>query len=75
MDIVGTICLLVSERANVPLHTVVEATEFEKIGLDDLMLVEIIMSLEEKFDISYHDDDLGVFTVGELIEVTKKTVG
>lgn len=47
--------------------TVDENTEFSTMGFDSLDKVEVLMQLEETYDILF-DDDMQANTVGELIK-------
>jgi acyl carrier protein len=45
----------------------------EDLGLDSLDSVEIIMSIEQKYDITIQDDKISnIHTVGDIIELAKK---
>lgn len=44
----------------------------EDLGVDSIDCVEIIMELEEEFDINLYDHELqGIITVGELMDLVK----
>ena len=44
-------------------------TTFEDMALDSLDVVQMIMAIEEAFDIEIDDDDVdGLKTIGELVE-------
>jgi len=47
------------------------STSFDELDLDSLDKVDILMQVEEKFDITF-DDDLELKTVGELIALIEK---
>lgn len=50
-----------------------EATLTDQLGADSLDLVELSMNLEEKFDISIDDEDIGVLkTVGDVVRYIEK---
>ena len=44
-----------------------ESTAFDTMGFDSLDKVEVLMRIEEAYDIMF-DDDLQVTTVGELVK-------
>ena len=52
-------------------ETVVESARFkEDLDADSLDLVELVMGLEERFDISVPEEDLeGVTTVGQAVDL------
>ncbi|API92094.1 hypothetical protein J32TS6_25200 [Virgibacillus pantothenticus] len=52
-----------SNMLDIPKDEITELTEFkEDLGLDSLDLVELIMELEEEFDITIEDEDASKFT-------------
>ena len=56
---------------------VVESSRFkEDLDADSLDLVELVMGLEERFDIEVPEDDLeGVTTVGHAVDLVLTKVG
>ena len=56
---------------------VVETSRFkEDLDADSLDLVELVMGLEERFDIEVPEDDLeGVTTVGHAVDLVLTKVG
>jgi acyl carrier protein len=56
---------------------VVETARFkEDLDADSLDLVELVMGLEERFDIEVPEDDLeGVTTVGQAVDLVLAKVG
>lgn len=45
------------------------ATAFEDMAMDSLEVVQMVMAIEEAFDIEIDDDDVdGLKTVGDLVE-------
>ena len=56
---------------------VVEDAKFkEDLDADSLDLVELVMGLEERFDIEVPEDDLeGVTTVGQAVDLVLSKVG
>ena len=59
------------EVLSVDPDTVVEGARFkEDLDADSLDLVELVMGLEERFDISVPEEDLdGVATVGQAVDL------
>ena len=46
-----------------------EETELKSLGVDSLDLVEIIMDVEEKYGITFTNEELGSFvTVGDVVK-------
>lgn len=53
-----------------------EASFVEDLGADSLDIVELIMGIEEEFDIEIPDEDAEkLTTVGEAMEYVKKKLG
>ena len=53
-----------------------EARFKEDLDADSLDLVELVMGLEERFDISVPEEDLeGVLTVGQAVDLVLSKVG
>ena len=65
------------EVLSVDPDTVVEGARFkEDLDADSLDLVELVMGLEERFDIEVPEDDLeGVTTVGHALDLVLAKVG
>ena len=59
------------EVLSVEPETVTEAARFkEDLEADSLDLVELVMGLEERFDIEVPEDDLeGVTTIGQAVDL------
>ena len=58
MSMEDTVKKIIAEKLSVDLDEVVpEATFADDLGADSLDLVELIMSMEEEFDIDISDDD------------------
>lgn len=59
-----------------PAKVTEQATFAEDLEADSLDVVELVMALEEKLDISIPEEDLeGIKTVGEAIDVIAAKVG
>ena len=61
---------LVAEQLDVPLEQVTATSRFiEDLGADSLDVVELVMTLEEEFDIDIPDDDAQeLATVGAALK-------
>jgi acyl carrier protein len=68
-EIFGAVAQLAVEVLGVEPEAVVEEARFkEDLDADSLDLVELVMALEERFDISVPEDELeGVLTVGQAV--------
>jgi acyl carrier protein len=72
-----TIKEVAAEVLSVDPVQVTEAARFkEDLEADSLDLVELVMGLEERFDIEVPEDDLeGVTTVGQAVDLVLAKVG
>ena len=66
-----------AEVLSVDPDQITEAARFkEDLDADSLDLVELVMGLEERFDIEVPEDDLeGVTTVGQAVDLVMGKVG
>jgi acyl carrier protein len=76
-DALATIQDVAAEVLSVEPARVTEAARFkEDLDADSLDLVELVMGLEERFDIEVPEDDLeGVTTVGQAVDLVLSKVG
>jgi len=52
------------------------ASFFDDLGADSLDIVELVMSMEEEFDVEIPDDDLErLVTIGDAISYLKERLG
>ena len=67
---------IIAEKLSVDLDEVVPDASFvDDLGADSLDLVELIMTMEEEFDVEISDEDAETLvTVKDAIEYTKKQV-
>ena len=65
---------ILSDRLNIDLDSISDEKDIvEDLGADSLSVVEIIMDIENEYDISIPDDDAeGLHTVGQLKEYIEK---
>jgi acyl carrier protein len=70
-DILATLKEIAAEVLGVDAAAVTEAATFkEDLGADSLDLVEVVMALEEKLDITIPEEELAdIKTVGQAIDV------
>ncbi|NLO89582.1 MAG: acyl carrier protein [Clostridia bacterium] len=63
---------IVADQLGVEEEEINEATSFEDLNADSLDIVELIMALEEEFDIEIPDEDAEkLTTVGAAVEYVK----
>ncbi|MDD4343100.1 MAG: acyl carrier protein [Eubacteriales bacterium] len=73
MDILEKVKEIVSEQLNVEKEDIKLETTFEDLEADSLDVVELIMKLEEEFDIEIPDEDAEkIRVVGSAVEYIKE---
>lgn len=65
---------IISKLSNIKASKISLRTSFEKLNIDILDLVEIVMLIEDKLEITADDNIYDVKTVGELIENIKQLI-
>jgi len=76
-DIEEKVRKIICEQLDVPEEDVVPAATFvDDLGADSLDQVELIMAMEEEFDLSIPDEDAEtIATVQNAIDYVKKALG
>ncbi len=66
---------LISKQLNKPVEEIAENKEIVKdLGADSLDVVEMLMSLEEEFEISVPEEDaVNIKTVGDIIKLIEES--
>ncbi len=62
---------MIAEKMDMEPEDITPDTSFEDMQIDSLDMVEIVMDLEEEFDVSIETGD-DLKTVGDLVEYIKK---
>ena len=63
---------IIVEQFDVEEESISNETKFEEMGADSLDIVELIMALEEEFDIEIPDASIeDITTVGDLVKFIK----
>ena len=62
--------VILSEEAGVDVDNVTEETTFEELDIDSLDLMQVIMEVETKYDITVEEKG-GLKTIGDLISYIK----
>lgn len=58
---------ILAEQLNIEQEEITPETSFEEINADSIDLVEVIMALEDNYDVEFPEEDLEKFTtVGSL---------
>ncbi|NLA10830.1 MAG: acyl carrier protein [Firmicutes bacterium] len=75
MDVEDKVKAIVSEQLEVSLDSLTTETTFEEIDADSLDIVELVMALEEEFDLEISDQEIeDIQTLGDIISFIEKKV-
>jgi len=71
-EISDRICEIVARQAKVDINKISPASTFKDLAISSLTAIEVIFEIEERFDITFPDQDanLGTDTLQHLIEIT-----
>lgn len=74
MELMQNIKELISKQLNKPIEEITEEKEIVKdLGADSLDVVEMLMMLEEEFEITISDNDaVDIKTVGDIVKAIEK---
>ncbi len=61
---------LISDQFNIPMEDIDEDTSFvDDLNADSIQLMELIMNIEEEFDVEVEEDDIiSIETIGDVID-------
>lgn len=76
-DIRAKVLAIIADHLCVEIAELSDAQSLDRgLGLDSLDVIEILMAMEEEFDIiSTPEDDAAVSTVGDIIALVERLVG
>lgn len=75
VDIFGKIRSLISEQLDIDEEKITSETTFEDIEADSLDVVELVMALEEEFDLEIADEEVEkIKTVGDIVRYIEKHI-
>ncbi len=64
---------IIADQLSIDEAIITEDTALEDLGADSLALVELVMSVEEEFEIEIQDEDMENFkTVGDVLDYIEK---
>lgn len=72
-DIFAKVCAIIANQLNIDQSSINEQTTLESLGADSLDRVEIVMKLEEEFEIEINDEDAEKLTnLSQTVDYIKK---
>ncbi len=76
MSVEDKVKSIIAEQLGVEASEVTEAASFtDDLGADSLDIVELVMAMEEKFDVEISDDDAEkIQTIGDALSYLKERV-
>jgi len=76
-DIVAQVTEVICEQLDVaPGDVALDKTFMDDLGADSLAIVELVLALEEKFDVKIPDDEVDqIKTVGDAVNYIKARLG
>ncbi len=75
MDVFEKVRSLISEQLDIDEDKITPETTFEEIDADSLDVVELVMALEEEFDIEIADEAVeNIKTVADIINYIEGTI-
>jgi acyl carrier protein len=73
VDVFGKVRALISEQLDIDEEQITLETTFEDIDADSLDVVELVMALEEEFDLEIADEEVeNIQTVGDVVGYIEK---
>lgn len=64
---------IIADHAGISPEPLEAGTRLDAIGMDGMDLSEVIMALEDEFDVEISDEDYnGISTVNDIVELIKK---
>lgn len=73
MEIFNTLQSMVSKQSGVPHHLITRETDFYDLKFDSLDIVEIVMSIETRFNIELEDNEYEQLrTMGQVVQLVEK---
>lgn len=74
-NVQDTLFKLMAEQLGKPISAITLESTFEDLGADSLDVVEIALTVEDKYEIEIPDDAAeGIDTVGDIIAIVEKLI-
>lgn len=75
MNIEAKIKTIISEQLEVAIDNLAADTTFEEIDADSLDIVELVMALEEEFDLEISDQEIeNIKTIGDIVKYIESKI-
>ena len=76
-DILNKVIEITAKHVNTSVDTIKASSNFvSELGLDSLDVVELVMAIEEEFDIEVPDDKAeNLVTVGDVVKYIEEQIG
>jgi acyl carrier protein len=75
MDIFEKVVEIVADKLDIDAKEITPETTFEDLGADSLDIVELVMALEEEFDLEISDDDADkISSIGDAVAYIKENI-
>lgn len=77
MDILEDVKQIIAKQVNIPVDQLNADTKLAEIGIESLDVIEIVFSIEEKFDISipFNANESAIEAFGTIGQVTEAVKG
>ncbi len=73
--ILEKIKLILSEQLSIDQEEIEAATRFDELGADSLDVVELVMAMEEEFDITIEDEQVEkISTIEDIVKIISEYV-
>lgn len=75
MSVEAKVKAIVSEQLEVAIGNLTVETTFEEIDADSLDIVELVMALEEEFDLEISDQEIeNIKTIGDIVKYIESKI-
>jgi acyl carrier protein len=73
-DIIAKILDVISETTSIPRDKISVDSTFEKLGIDSLDSIDLLVAIEDAFHLSAPDEKLSIKSVRELINLLEESL-
>ncbi len=66
---------IVADQINVNEEEITEESTFEELGIDEMDLAELVITLEGEFEVEIHDDEFAkINSVSDLVDIIETAI-